>query len=378
MSNIEKLLDQFSQVASNPKGQLEKYLAAGKKAIGCFPYYVPEELVTAAGMVPFGVWGAQGTINAAKEYFATFYCTIAQMNLEMGLTGKLDGLSGVICPSICDTLRPLTQNFRVAVPQVPFIFLAHPQNRKIDAGIEFTKSQFSTIKKRLEEISGKAVTDDELRAAIRTHNASRAARRKFVKLAGQHPDAVSPIKRSGVMKSAHFMDKAEHTALLEQLNAELEKLPECKWEGTKIITSGIVADSHSLLQIFEDNKMAIVADDVAHESRGVRIDADETGDSMEALAKQFAAQDEDPLLYDPDLNKRPGHIVDLVKESGAQGVVVLMMTFCDPEEMEYPSLKQGLEEAGIPHVMVGMDQQMRDYAQARTSIQAFSDVLNFM
>ena len=78
----------------------------------------------------------------------------------------------------------------------------------------------------------------------------------------------------------------------------------------------------------------------------------------------------------PIFNKRPGHIVNLVKESGAQGVVILMMQFCDPEEIEYPSLKKGLEEAGIPYVMIGFDQQMSDFGQAKTSIQAFSDVLN--
>jgi benzoyl-CoA reductase/2-hydroxyglutaryl-CoA dehydratase subunit BcrC/BadD/HgdB len=37
------------------------------------PYYVPEELVHAAGMVPFGIWGSNDLpIGAAKEYFLPF------------------------------------------------------------------------------------------------------------------------------------------------------------------------------------------------------------------------------------------------------------------------------------------------------------------
>ena len=66
---------------------------------------------------------------------------------------------------------------------------------------------------------------------------------------------------------------------------------------------------------------------------------------------------------------------NLVKENGAQGLVLFMQQFCDPEEMEYPCLKKALDDAGIPHIKLGVDQQMRDFGQASTAIQAFADVL---
>ncbi|WP_129598067.1 2-hydroxyacyl-CoA dehydratase subunit D [Anaerophilus nitritogenes] len=378
MSRIEELLNQFSEIAKSPKKQLNQYLAQGKKAIGCFPYYVPEELVYAADMVPFGIWGQTGgTINQAKEYFAAFYCTIAQLNLEMGLKGTLDGLSGVIASSMCDTLRPFTQNFRVACPDFPFMFLAHPQNRRPEYGVEFTMAQYKNVKDKLEEIGGAEISDESLKNAIKVYNESRAVRRRFVELAGEHPEIVTPKKRNAVLKSAYFMLKSEHTELLKELNELLEKSPKVEWKGTKIVTSGIVLDSPSLLEIIENNNMAIVADDMAHESRAIRVDVPEDEENpMKALALQFAAQDYDTLLYDPEINKRPEYIVNKVKESKADGVVIMMMQFCDPEEIEFPSLKKGLDEAGIPYVKIGMDQQMTNFGQARTSLQAFSDVLS--
>ena len=83
------------------------------------------------------------------------------------------------------------------------------------------------------------------------------------------------------------------------------------------------------------------------------------------------------LLYDPASaeNRRGEFVAQLVKNSGAQGLVLLMQQFCDPEEMEYPYLKKALDDAGIPHIKLGVDQQMRDFAQARTALQAFADVL---
>ena len=170
---------------------------------------------------------------------------------------------------------------------------------------------------------------------------------------------------------------ADHTEKLEQLNAELAALPASDWKGCKVVTSGIICDNPNLLQIFDDNKIAIVADDVAQESRPIRVDAAETGDPMMALAQQFADQDYDVLLYDEKSseNRLGEFVAKMVKDSGAQGLVLFMQQFCDPEEMEYPYLKKALDDAGIPHIKLGVDQQMRDFGQASTAIQAFADVL---
>ena len=145
--SIEAIVKEFSAVAANPKSQLKAYKDAGKKCIGVMPYYAPEELVYAAGMMPFGMWGSNNkTIQRAKEYCATFYCTIAQLDLEMLLDGTMDLLDGVITPTICDTLRPMSQNIRVAMSdKLPCIFLAHPQYRKPAFGKQFCMDQYAHV-----------------------------------------------------------------------------------------------------------------------------------------------------------------------------------------------------------------------------------------
>ena len=172
------------------------------------------------------------------------------------------------------------------------------------------------------------------------------------------------------------MLKDEHTAMLKELNAELAKLPEVKWNGIKVLTSGIILDNPKLLSIFDEYKVAIVADDVAHESRAFTTDVPmDIEDPIRALAVQFANQDNDTILYDPLIEERPKYVANKAKEAGADGVVVVMMQFCDPEEMEYPSLRKALDEAGLPHIKFGFDQQMVDFGQARTSLQAFAESL---
>ena len=191
MTTIETMIATFKHVAANPHEQLQKHLAAGKRVIGVGPYYVPEELVHAAGAVPFGVWGCMGTANEARKYFPPFYCSLCQMTLEMGLTGKLDGLSAYMTTALCDTLRAASQNWRAGVGNaIPLIFVSQPQNRTTDFGRAYAVESYKQVAHEVEECAHGIIDDERLAASIRLYNSWRAAMRRFVELAGTHPAEV--------------------------------------------------------------------------------------------------------------------------------------------------------------------------------------------
>lgn len=377
MEEIKELLEQFKYYANNPRKQLDKYLAEGKKAVGIFPYYAPEEIVYAAGVVPFGVWGGQGPIERAKEYFPTFYYSMALRCLEMALDGTLDGLSASMVTTLDDTLRPFSQNYKVSAGRkIPMIFLNHGQHRKEDFGKQYNARIFKKAKEELEKICDVKVTDENLKKAFEIYNENRSEKRKFIKLAATHPQTVKASDRCHVLKSSYFMLKDEHTALLKKLNEKLAALAEEAWDGVRVVTSGVITDNPGLLEVFDAYKVCIVADDVAHESRALKVDIDlSIEDPMLALADQFARMDEDPILYDPDIFKRPEYVVDLAKENNADGCLLFMMNFNDTEEMEYPSLKQAFDAAKIPLIKMGYDQQMVDFGQVKTQLETFNEIV---
>ncbi|KYL00724.1 2-hydroxyglutaryl-CoA dehydratase [Fusobacterium necrophorum subsp. funduliforme] len=377
MEEIKELLEQFKYYANNPRKQLDKYLAEGKKAVGIFPYYAPEEIVYAAGVVPFGVWGGQGPIERAKEYFPTFYYSMALRCLEMALDGTLDGLSASMVTTLDDTLRPFSQNYKVSAGRkIPMIFLNHGQHRKEDFGKQYNARIFKKAKEELEKICDVKVTDENLKKAFEIYNENRSEKRKFIKLAATHPQTIKASDRCHVLKSSYFMLKDEHTALLKKLNEKLAALAEEAWDGVRVVTSGVITDNPGLLEVFDAYKVCIVADDVAHESRALKVDIDlSIEDPMLALANQFARMDEDPILYDPDIFKRPKYVVDLAKENNADGCLLFMMNFNDTEEMEYPSLKQAFDAAKIPLIKMGYDQQMVDFGQVKTQLETFNEIV---
>ena len=59
MADLKENLAALKAACDNPKARLDYYLSQGKKVVGCFPPYTPEELVHASGMIPMGLWGGQ-------------------------------------------------------------------------------------------------------------------------------------------------------------------------------------------------------------------------------------------------------------------------------------------------------------------------------
>ncbi len=62
------------------------------------------------------------------------------------------------------------------------------------------------------------------------------------------------------------------------------------------------------------------------------------------------------MLYDPEKNVVV-LIADMVKNTGADGVVYLLTKFCDPEEFDAPIVKKFLDREGIPSIIIEIDQQ---------------------
>lgn len=374
--NFNEIISKLDHVANNPKEMLDGYLKDGKKVVGMFPVYTPGEIVHAAGMVPMGLWGGKTEINQAKQYFPAFACSIMQAIDEYGLKGTYKGLSAVVVPCMCDTLITMSQNWKSGIKDIEMIPFVHPQNRKIEAGVKFLMAEYEHVKAKIEAIAGKEITEEELQASIAVYNENRLALQEFVELVSTHLNTVTPKMRSAVIKSGHFMLKEEHTALVKELNELLKAMPEEKFDGKKVYVTGIIYDDPEILDLMEENKLAIAYDNVAQETRQFATLVPEKGDTaMERLARQWQEIEGCTLAYDP-YKKRGQMIIDQVKAHDIDGIIYALMKFCDPEEYDYPIIKKEFEDAGIPHLYLEVEQEQTNKGQIETKLQTFADLLS--
>ena len=373
MANLQENLERLKYVSNHPEKQLENYLKEGRQVIGTFPYYTPEVIADAAGIIPMGMWGAQTDISQARRYLVAFACPIMQSCMEMGLTGVYDGIKAVMIPAMCDTLRCVTQDFKLGIPNIECIPFTYPQNRKIKAAVTYLTAEFQQIKERIEEIYGVKAEEEKIQQSIAVYNEHNAQMRRFASLANLHLDLITPIVRHEVFKSAWFMTKKEHLEIMKEVNEKLEKLPVYPFEGKRVVLTGITAEPESFLKILEDQHMAVVGDDLAQEMRQYRTDIPDGSDGVERLALQWMERI-DPMAHADEI-ERVELLEGLLKDNDAQALIVCMMKFCDPEEYEFVAYNKYLKEKGYPVLPVDIDQQPSDYDQARTRIQTLAEML---
>ena len=111
----------------------------GRKVIGYMPIYVPREIIHAADMLPLGIVGGGDQLEVihGDAYYQSYICRIPRSTVELGLSGRLDFVDGMLFPSICDVIRNLSGMWKLMFPNVYSRYFDVPQNYRDDIGGNF-------------------------------------------------------------------------------------------------------------------------------------------------------------------------------------------------------------------------------------------------
>jgi benzoyl-CoA reductase/2-hydroxyglutaryl-CoA dehydratase subunit BcrC/BadD/HgdB len=96
---------------------------------------------------------------------------------------------------------------------------------------------------------------------------------------------------------------------------------------------------------------------------------------LSRLAEQWRAMDGCSLIFSVH-KTRTNMLIDMFRQTQADGIVVCMMKFCEPEEFDYPLIKTECQAASIPVLYLEIDQQTQSLGQVRTRVQAFVESLD--
>ncbi len=374
MADVQALLKELGDVSAHPGKLLRQYRKQGRKVAGCMPVYVPAELAYASGMLPMGLWGGQVTPMLAGKYNPVYTCSIMRSCLELGMNGTYDGLSCILMPMLCDTLRGMSAAWRAGVKDIPLIPFIHPQNREDSGALEFLISEYGAVRSMLERYGDREITDEAITASIEVYNRHSEAMRDFALAASDHLDIITPVIRHHVFRSAMFMDRAEHTEKVRGVIERLAELPAHHWTGHRVLLTGITGEPASLLMLMARNSIAVVGDDLAQESRQYRTPIPEGTDPLERLAGQWLHRAGCSTVHEKN-SSRASLLVKMARETGADGIVICLMRFCDVEEYEYPMLAKAASEAGLRCLCLEIDQSTQDNGQSATKLQSFAEML---
>ena len=327
-------------------------------------------------------------IRPAVDFLKAEYEHV-RTELERILNVKISDLAIQEAIKVYNENRQVMREFCDVAAQYPQIFTPVKRHDVIKARWFMDKAEHTALvrelidavkKEPVQPWNGKKVilnvkiSDLAIQEAIKVYNENRQVMREFCDVAAQYPQIFTPVKRHDVIKARWFMDKAEHTALVRELIDAVKKEPVQPWNGKKVILSGIMAEPDEFLDIFSEFNIAVVADDLAQESRQFRTDVPSGIDPLEQLAQQWQDFDGCPLALNED-KPRGQMLIDMTKKYNADAVVICMMRFCDPEEFDYPIYKPEFEAAGVRYTVLDLDIESPSLEQLRTRIQAFSEIL---
>jgi len=373
MKNLE-VLQELVYAGQHPEETIQKSLQeSGKPGVGCFPLIVPEELVYAAGFLPVGLWGGISTFQQSNRYIQSFACSIMRANLELGMTGKYDGLKAVLIPSECDTLKCVCENFKVAVPKLPVIGITIPHNRTIQAAHQHLLEEFDYINAALEKVRTPDCKPLGMEDAFAIYEDWRKTARAFTDLVPDHLNTITPKIRHSVLKAAWFMDKKVYTEKLKAVNAALRDLPKEEFTGTRLVLTGIMLDAENVLDLLEELHVGVVDDLLCHESLQFRTLAREGGSARDKIAGRILDVKGVSPLYEP-MKPRGDLLADVAQQRGAAGVLFCLLKFCDPEAFDQPLVQKDLERRGVPMLSIENDQLVESVGQLRTRIQGFLEL----
>ena len=327
----------------------------GGKVAGYFCDAVPEEIILAAGFFPIRLSGdPYGSTDVARQNVIPRFTAredFVHSMLNMLLTGKYDFLDYLVVPHTRDSIHRLYQllaMLKESNPSVnlPVLFFLDSVHTTFFSGGLYNRDRMLELKERLEDWSGKAITNESLSKAIAITNENKALLKEVAALRAAEPPRISGVEALQIIGSSMFMLKEEHNKLLREFLNGTDNLP--ARDGARLFVSGSPLDSLQLFEIIESCKAMVVSDDNCWGNRYSDVPIDTSLDPFEAIADRYHNRSPCSRMY--PMSRRLEYCLRSAIEAKAQGVVFNVFRHDAAEVWEIPGKTKALEEKGIPSI----------------------------
>jgi benzoyl-CoA reductase subunit C len=346
----------------------------GGKVIGIMSTYVPEEIIWAAGMLPWRITGTwKENITHARVYRGESTCSYCNHVLESFLGGELDFLDGIIATDQDqDMLR--TWDVLLALKVKPFCYALHVPFSTSRLNILFYRDEMKRLINSLQDFAGIKISQDSLHSSIDLHNQTRQLLSRIYEMRKKSNPPLSGAEVLGLTTAAAVMPKDGFNKELESLLPYLENRRTSLNKLTpRILISSEMLDNPAYLNLVEENCL-VAMDDMDTGKRYIAENVDTSlKDPVYALAKRYLCRPGAPNISNWD--KQSEQIIKWCQEYKIDGVLALPLNWCYAQRYRFPYLSQKLEKVGIPSATVEREYHLANMGQIRTRIGAFLEML---
>jgi bcr-type benzoyl-CoA reductase subunit C len=356
----------------------------GKRVIGYICSFVPLEIITASGCIPFRVRGnIHEPITTGDTLLETIVCPYYRSCFDLSVKQRYDFLSGMVIPHGCDSMVRSYSVWSYSLPFPYFHFVNIPTVCD-ESSFEFFNAELNTFRKSLGKFVGRPITDEDLAKAIRVHNENRDKVRALYEFRKADPPLISGTELTMVLTVGSSLPIDEANALFDQVLKEIKQRGKSPLKkGPRIFIDGACLDNIELIKLVEELGGNVVADTICNGARDYFPKTDIGGDPIDALAHRYLDKINCPKTYrakkagtfEGDIASRFGDIGTYTKEFKVDGAILYVYKYCDPFGFEVPARKAYYKSINVPLLHLEDIYSAGTMGQLRTRVQAFLEMI---
>jgi benzoyl-CoA reductase/2-hydroxyglutaryl-CoA dehydratase subunit BcrC/BadD/HgdB len=364
--------------------ELQDAKAEGRKIVGTFCVFVPEELTLAADAVQVGLCaGAEVGQEAAETLVPRNTCALIKSFIGFKLARICpftESCDLVVGETTCDGKKKAYEAFS---EHVPMHVMEVPQ-QKNEADRALWKAEVLRYRDELETLTGKTITAEKLKNAIRTVNDRRRALQRLNRLRAAVPTPISGRDVLLINQVSFYDDPIRFTQSINKLCDELEARIGEKGgiadpKTPRLMLSGcpMAVPNWKLPFVIESSGAVVVGEESCIGTRNTRDLVDESGETLEEMLDAICERymKIDCACFTPN-TERLDNVNAMAKELGVDGVIHYALMFCQPYGHEAIKVEKSLQKEGIPMLTIETDYSMEDVAQLKTRVEAFVEMIS--
>lgn len=357
----------------------------GRLIVGTFCLYVPEEIILAVDGVSIGLCaGADVGAEEAEKYIPRNTCALikAFMGFKLaGLCPYVELTDLLVGETTCDGKKKAYEIFNEITGK---LYVMELPNMKGTEGRKLWKSEVKRFTEKIESLSGKKITLENLKKASKTVNAKRQALKRLSDLRAADPSPISGLDALLINQVAFYDNPVRFT---EKVNELCDELSVRVKSGTgitekgksRILISGspMAIPNWKLHSIIEETGSVVVGEESCVGERNFSTLLDEGFSSLEEAFDKIAERymGINCACFTPN-DDRLKDIINLVKKLNANGVVHYSIQFCTPYMIEAYRVKDAMDKNSIPFIRIDTDYSLEDAMQIKTRIEAFLEIID--
>ncbi len=332
------------------KQVIEQSRRSGKLVAAVFPIHYPRELLRAFNIQPIEVWGPPKVdVRSGATHLQPYICSVVKSGLSFLLQGGLSDVDVILVPHCCDSLQGLGSILLDFIkPKQPVLTFYLPRRRG-DSDVEFLAKEIESLYNRLGEITGfKPAKDDLLDATFEEEKADETVLLLYDK---RRKLSLGSYEFYRLIRLREYMPAEDFIKLVKKVLSATDERRENK--SIPLLVSGVLPEPMEVLREIDKTGAYVAGDDFACCRRRI-YGKGVSDDPFIRMAERIVLGPPDPMKGS-SLEERISFLEGLIMESGAKGVVLYNVKFCEPEHFYYPLIRGWLRRKGINCVQIEVD-----------------------